>query len=99
MAESQPEFESRRVRELEELLTRETAGRQRVEDALRHSEARFRSIARGLPEMVLAYDMHRRLTCVNSAAQTLTGYSAADLEKEQFICWVHPEDRSRMLNY
>jgi len=73
--------------------------RQRLEEALRHSEARFRLMAKGLTEMVLCYDMDRRLTFVNAAAQTLTGYSASDLEQAQFICWVHPEDRDRMLGY
>jgi PAS domain S-box-containing protein len=85
--------------ELEAQLAQERATRQRLEDALRHSEARFRLMAKSLTEMVLAYDMDRRLTFVNSAAQTLTGYSATDLEQAQFICWVHPEDRARMLEY
>ena len=43
---------------------------QRLEEALRHSEARFRPIAKGLTEMVMAYDMDRRLTFVNAAAQS-----------------------------
>jgi PAS domain S-box-containing protein len=85
--------------ELEAQFEQERATRQRLEEALRHSEARFRLLAKGLTEMVLAYNMDRRLTFVNSAAQTLTGYSAADLEQAQFICWVHPEDRARMLGH
>jgi PAS domain S-box-containing protein len=88
-----------RVRELEEQLARELAARQSLELALRESDARFRSIARNLTEMVLAYDMNRRLTFVNPAVYTLTGYSPADLEKQQFICWVHADDRDRMLAY
>jgi two-component system cell cycle sensor histidine kinase/response regulator CckA len=88
-----------RVRELEEQLARELAARQSLELALRESDARFRSIARNLTEMVLAYDMNRRLTFVNPAVQTLTGYSPADMEKQQFICWVHADDRDRMLAY
>ena len=88
-----------RVRELEEQLAYELAARQSLELALRDSEARFRSVARNLTEMVLAYDMNRRLTFVNPAVQTLTGYSPADLEKQQFICWVHTDDRDRMLAY
>jgi PAS domain S-box-containing protein len=99
MADTTQEFESARVRELEELLAREVAGRRRAEEALRHSDARFRFIAKNLHEMVLAYDMQRRLTFVNAAAQALTGYSAGDLKEEGFICWVHPEDRARMLSY
>jgi PAS domain S-box-containing protein len=91
--------ESAARQELEAQLAQERAARQRLEEALRHSEARFRLMAKGLTEMVLCYDMDRRLTFVNAAAQSLTGYSAADLEEAQFICWVHPEDRDRMLGY
>jgi len=47
--------------------------------------------------MVLAYDMNRRLVFVNSAAESLTGYSAEELKRENFICWVHPGDQARML--
>ena len=56
-------------------------------------------MAKSLTEMVLAFDMDRRLTFVNGAAQSLTGYSAADLEQAQFICWVHPDDRDRMMSH
>jgi PAS domain S-box-containing protein len=48
--------------------------------------------------MVLAYDMDRRLLFANPAAQKLTGYSVAELEEAQFICWIHPDDQRRMLN-
>ncbi|HXB75482.1 MAG TPA: PAS domain S-box protein [Candidatus Acidoferrales bacterium] len=77
----------------------ETAPRRRVEEALRHSDSRFRLMAKNLTEMALTYDMDRRLTFANAAAQTLTGYSVAELEQAQFICWVHPEDRDRMLGH
>ena len=49
--------------------------------------------------MVLAYDMERRLVFVNPAAETLTGYSIDELKKENFICWIHPEDQHRMLAF
>src|ERR1039457_1446373 len=88
-----------RVRDLEEQLARELAARQELEGSLRESEARFRSMARNLTEMVLAYDMNRCLTFVNPAVHTLTGYSPSDLESQQFICWVHAEDCPRMLAY
>ena len=59
----------------------------------------FRLAAKDLAEMVMAYDMQRRLLFANSAAQTLTGYSVDELTTAQFICWIHPEDRDRMLGY
>ena len=83
-----------RIRELEEQLTREVAARRELEHSLRESDARFRSMARNLTEMVVAYNMDRRLTYVNPAVHTLTGYTRSDLEQVNFICWVHPADRS-----
>ena len=85
--------------QLEAELAQERAARQRLEEALRHTEARFRLMAKSLTEMVLAFDMDRRLTFVNAAAQTLTGYSSAELEEAHFINWVHPDDRPRMMGY
>ena len=62
-------------------------------------ETHFRLMAKNLTEMVLAYDMDRRLTFANAAAETLTGYSLAELENSHFICWIHPDDRHRMMEY
>src|SRR5579872_3670476 len=45
----------------------------------------------------MAYDMDRKLVFVNSAVETLTGYSTEEMRKENFICWIHPEDQARML--
>jgi PAS domain S-box-containing protein len=67
-------------------------------EAGRH-ETHFRLMAKNLAEMVLAYDMERRLTFANAAVESLTGYSVDELEHSQFICWVHPEDRGRMMEY
>ncbi len=47
--------------------------------------------------MVLAYDLDRKLVFVNPAVETLTGYSMEELEKANFICWIHPDDQPRML--
>ncbi len=47
--------------------------------------------------MVLAYDLERKLVFVNPAVETLTGYSMEELEKANFICWIHPDDQPRML--
>ena len=45
----------------------------------------------------MAYDMKRKLVFVNPAVETLTGYSTDELEKANFICWIHPDDQPRML--
>ncbi len=79
-----------------QILGREAGLEKRLE-AARRQETRFRLMANNLTEMVLAYDMDRRLMFANAATETLTGYSLQELEHEQFICWVHPEDRERMI--
>jgi PAS domain S-box-containing protein len=79
-----------------QIVAREAGLEKRLE-AARRQETRFRLMANNLTEMVLAYDMDRRLTFANAATETLTGYSLAELERDQFICWVHPEDRDRMM--
>ncbi|MDR3702253.1 MAG: PAS domain S-box protein [Candidatus Sulfopaludibacter sp.] len=68
-------------------------------NASRPSADVLRLVAKNLTEMVLAYDMSRRLVFVNPAAETLTGYSMEELEKANFICWVHPEDQARMMAF
>jgi PAS domain S-box-containing protein len=68
-----------------------------AEGALRRSEEQLRLLTNNLSDMVLAYDMDRRLVFGNPAVERLTGYSVADLQNGESIRWVHPNDRSRML--
>jgi PAS domain S-box-containing protein len=68
-----------------------------AEGALRAAEQRLRFLADSLREMVLAYDMNRKLIYANPTVATLTGYSVIEMETEQFICWVDPRDRVRMM--
>jgi PAS domain S-box-containing protein len=71
----------------------------KTEAALRESEQKLRLMANNLTEMVMSYDMNRNLIYVNHAVEGLTGYSVAELHQQEFVCWVHPDDRSRMLGH
>lgn len=55
----------------------------------------LRLIANNFTEMVMAFDMGRKLVFVTPAVETLTGYSIAEIESAR-VAWVHPEDRQRM---
>jgi two-component system cell cycle sensor histidine kinase/response regulator CckA len=83
-------WQARRIRH------QRNAARQ-AEAALRAADQRLRFLAGSLREMVLAYDMNRKLIYANPAVETLTGYSVTEMETEQFICWVDPRDRGRMM--
>jgi two-component system cell cycle sensor histidine kinase/response regulator CckA len=70
-----------------------------ADTALRQVERNLRLVADSLTEMVLAYDMRRNLIYANPAVEHLTGYSPDELREQGFICWIHAEDRARMLDY
>lgn len=80
-------------------ITRERNHTRQTEEALREAEQKLRLMTNNLSEMVLAYDMNRKLIYANPAVETLTGYSVADLQKAGFVDWIHADDRSRMLQY
>jgi PAS domain S-box-containing protein len=76
---------------------REAKRARRAEQTLRQMEQKLRLMANNMKEMVLAYDMDRRLIFANPAVETLTGYRFADLEEGGFVKWIHPDDHERML--
>jgi PAS domain S-box-containing protein len=65
-------------------------------EALRQSEEKLRLLANNLTDMVLAYDMERRLVFANPAVERVTGYLTDALQAEGFLSWVHPEDKDRI---
>ncbi|HEY8258532.1 MAG TPA: PAS domain S-box protein [Gemmatimonadales bacterium] len=48
-------------------------------------------------EGVVVYDMHRRLIRVNPAFERLTGYAEEDVRDQEFLQYIHPDDRSALL--
>lgn len=57
----------------------------------------FKMLVANSGEMLLAYDLERRLIYANPAAERLTGLSHEELELAPIGQWVHPDDRDRML--
>jgi PAS domain S-box-containing protein len=70
-----------------------------------HRAARDAAAARGqldavtatTREAVIAYDMRRRLIRVNPAFERLTGYAEEDVRDQEFLQYIHPDDRSALL--
>jgi PAS domain S-box-containing protein len=48
-------------------------------------------------EGVVAYDLQHRLTFVNPAFERLTGHPAEDLQDQEFLQYIHPDDRPALL--
>jgi len=77
-------------------------GRNRTREAervTRETEHKLSLMASNMKEMVLAYDMNRRITFANPAVETLTGYTLAEIESAGFVNWIHKDDQARMLGY
>lgn len=55
------------------------------------------AITSTMREGVIAYDMHRRLIRVNPAFERLTGYAEEDVRDQEFLQYIHPEDRPALL--
>src|SRR5258707_5714574 len=70
--------------------------RKRMEDALRHTEARFRAIVQTTPECVHVIAGDGTLLSVNAAGAAMAGASSVDLMLgRNFYDFVTPEDRER----
>jgi PAS domain S-box-containing protein len=80
-------------------ITRERNRTKQAERFLREAEQKLRIMANNLKEMVLTYDMDRKVIFANQSVETLTGYAVAEVEKTGFTNWIHPDDRARMESY
>jgi len=76
----------------------EKSRHRKTQEALRDSEQSRRLLVSDQAGLVRVYDMDRKLVFASPAVEKLTGYSMSDLQKEGFVFWVHPDDRSRMLS-
>jgi PAS domain S-box-containing protein len=71
--------------------------RRLADEAARTATGQLRTMAASMREGVIAYDMELRLTLVNPAFERLTGYVAEDLRDQEFLQYVHPDDRPALV--
>jgi hypothetical protein len=69
----------------------------KVEEALRKSEERYRSLVEASHAGVAASDLEGKFTFVNNALCQMIGYSKDEMIGSRFIDFIHPDDRSRIL--
>ncbi|MGH7579182.1 MAG: PAS domain S-box protein, partial [Gemmatimonadales bacterium] len=72
------------------------AGRQRARHAAAVARGHLRAVTATMREGVVAYDMRLHLTFVNPAFERLTGYPEEDLRDQEFLQYIHPDDRSAL---
>ena len=76
-------------------VQRDVSEQQRVAEALRESEARYRSVVDSIREVVFQTDLFARLSFLNPAWEVITGFSVRDSLGNAFFNYIHPEDRLR----
>jgi PAS domain S-box-containing protein len=79
------------------LLWRERRRRQQAQRSTAEIQSQLQTVTASMREGVIAYDMDRQLTLVNPAFERLTGYPFEDLREQEFLQYIHHEDRPAIL--
>jgi PAS domain S-box-containing protein len=82
---------------LASLLLRERRRRSRAERSASEIRSQLQTVTATMREGVIAYDMERKLKYVNPAFERLTGYPEEELRDQDFLQYIHPEDRPAIL--
>ena len=79
------------------LYWRERRRRRRAELQGNELRSQLQTVTATMREAVIAYDMERRLKYVNPAFERLTGYPEEDLRDQEFLQYIHSDDRPAIL--
>jgi PAS domain S-box-containing protein len=79
------------------IMVRAERRRRRAEAAERVVAGQLRTITATMREGVIAYDMELQLTFVNPAFERLIGWVAEDIRDQEFLQYVHPDDRPALV--
>ena len=79
------------------LLWRERRRRRRAERSGDELRSQLETVTATMREGVIAYDMERKLRFVNPAFERLTGYPDDELREQEFLQYIHPEDRPAII--
>lgn len=78
-------------------IQRDISERKQVEQALRQSEARFRSLIENALDIIMILDGDGIISYVSPSAEKVLGYSVADLVGKNIFEFIHAEDQTAAL--
>jgi PAS domain S-box-containing protein len=79
------------------LAWREHRRRRQAERSLAEVRSQLQTVTATMREAVIAYDMDQRLKFINPAFERLTGYPEEELRDQEFLAYIHGEDRPAIL--
>ncbi|MFZ0570411.1 MAG: PAS domain S-box protein [Rhodomicrobium sp.] len=96
--EMRPWYSSKGTIEGVILLTEDITGRKEAENALRESEARFRSVYQHAAIGIATAGLEGKFAGCNGACASMLGYSEDELRRLALRDLIHPEDREASLD-
>jgi len=70
----------------------------RAEEALRESEELYTRLVDTIPDLIVRTDLDGKILFVNDYAVQISGYSREEIEGQNMLMFVSPEDRDRMMH-
>ncbi|NOT58291.1 MAG: PAS domain S-box protein, partial [Deltaproteobacteria bacterium] len=88
-----------RLEQARQNLEQDIMERQRVKEALRDSEHRYRSVVESAPEVIFTMNTEGILTSLNPAFETFTGWAREQFLGQPFAPLLHPDDLPHAMEY
>lgn len=79
------------------LLLWQTVRRRRAIGEARALRGELDAVTAHMREGVIAYDLDRQLIYINRAFEELVGYPIEDIRDQEFLQYIHPDDRTAIL--
>ena len=79
------------------LLWRESRRRRLAQRLTNELRSQLQTVTATMREGVIAYDRDRKLRFVNPAFERLTGYPEDELRDQEFLQYIHPDDRPAIM--
>jgi PAS domain S-box-containing protein len=91
-------FTNRQGEKLRAVVVHDITQRKKMEEALRESENKYRSLAEASIDMILTYDMEGYITYVNPAVKKIFGYTPKEAIGKKFINYISPDTSEKALS-